>query len=136
MSTASIKETLLREVSTLPPDYYSEVLNFIESLKVDKPKTASGKRPRSELLGCMKGKIWMADDFNAPMELVDSEFMEYANKVLKSIGGRVWMPYGVDAQQEESAKPVKKMPKPGCMRGEIWMADDFDAPLEEFEEYM
>ena len=24
----------------------------------------------------------------------------------------------------------KKVPKPGCMKGKIWMADDFDAPLE------
>ena len=24
----------------------------------------------------------------------------------------------------------------GCMKGEIWMADDFDAPLEDFAEYM
>jgi antitoxin (DNA-binding transcriptional repressor) of toxin-antitoxin stability system len=25
---------------------------------------------------------------------------------------------------------------PGSAKGLIWMADDFDAPLEEFEEYM
>ncbi|MDR1922928.1 MAG: DUF2281 domain-containing protein [Planctomycetaceae bacterium] len=24
----------------------------------------------------------------------------------------------------------------GCLKGQIWMADDFDAPLEEFKEYM
>ena len=24
----------------------------------------------------------------------------------------------------------------GCMKGKIWMADDFDAPLEEMREYM
>ena len=24
----------------------------------------------------------------------------------------------------------------GCMSGKIWMADDFDAPLEDFVEYM
>jgi hypothetical protein len=29
-----------------------------------------------------------------------------------------------------------KVPKLGCLEGEIWMADDFDAPMEEFEEYM
>ena len=75
MSTASIKETLLREVSTLPPDYYSDVLNFIESLKVDKPKTSNGKRPLSELKGWLKGKVWMADDFDAPLEEMQ-EYME------------------------------------------------------------
>ena len=36
----------------------------------------------------------------------------------------------------ESAEPVKRVPQPGCMKGEIWMSDDFDAPMEEFEEYM
>ena len=24
----------------------------------------------------------------------------------------------------------------GCLEGQIWMADDFDAPLDDFEEYM
>jgi addiction module RelB/DinJ family antitoxin len=81
-------------------------------------------------------EVWKSDDFDAPMELVDSEFVEYANKVLKSIGGKVWMPYDIDETQEKSARPVRRMPKFGCMKGEIWMAEDFDAPLEEFKEYM
>jgi len=33
-------------------------------------------------------------------------------------------------------EPEIKAPKPGCMKGKIWMADDFDAPLEDFKEYM
>ena len=36
----------------------------------------------------------------------------------------------------ELAELVKKTPKLGCMKGKIWMADDFDAPLEDFKEYM
>ena len=24
----------------------------------------------------------------------------------------------------------------GCMKGKMWMPDDFDAPLEDFKEYM
>ena len=35
-----------------------------------------------------------------------------------------------------TAVSLKKTPKPGCMKGKIWMADDFDAPLEDFNEYM
>jgi DNA-damage-inducible protein J len=35
-----------------------------------------------------------------------------------------------------TAEPGIKVPKPGCMKGKIWMADDFDAPLEDFKEYM
>jgi len=39
-------------------------------------------------------------------------------------------------------EPVKKAVIPdlpykrGCMKGKMWMADDFDAPLEDFKEYM
>jgi len=33
MSMANIRETLLQEFNTLPPTYYSDVLDFIESLK-------------------------------------------------------------------------------------------------------
>ncbi|MDR0448101.1 MAG: type II toxin-antitoxin system RelB/DinJ family antitoxin [Treponema sp.] len=35
-----------------------------------------------------------------------------------------------------TAEPERKIPKPGCMKGRIWMADDFDAPLEDFNEHM
>jgi len=39
-------------------------------------------------------------------------------------------------------EPVKKtnisdLPfKRGCMKGKMWIADDFNAPLEDFKEYM
>jgi len=36
--------------------------------------------------------------------------------------------------------PPEKVPKlpfsRGCMKGKMWMADDFDAPPEDFREYM
>ena len=35
------------------------------------------------------------------------------------------------------AKPEpQKVPVFGCAKGKIWMADDFDAPLEDFKDYM
>jgi DNA-damage-inducible protein J len=35
------------------------------------------------------------------------------------------------------SNPVDKLPfGRGCMKGKIQMAEDFDAPLEDFEEYM
>jgi len=37
--------------------------------------TVNGKLPRSELRGCLKGKVWMADDFDAPLEEM-REYME------------------------------------------------------------
>ena len=33
------------------------------------------KRPRSEIIGCLKGKVWMAEDFNDPIEEL-KEYME------------------------------------------------------------
>jgi antitoxin (DNA-binding transcriptional repressor) of toxin-antitoxin stability system len=32
--------------------------------------------------------------------------------------------------------PVTGIPKAGSLEGKIWMADDFDEPLEELREYM
>ncbi|MGK7945433.1 MAG: type II toxin-antitoxin system Phd/YefM family antitoxin [Microcystaceae cyanobacterium] len=32
--------------------------------------------------------------------------------------------------------PIKRPLKRGSARGKIWMSEDFDAPLEDFEEYM
>jgi len=41
----------------------------------DKSKTIKEKIPFSELRGIFKGKIWMADDFDAPLEEM-REYME------------------------------------------------------------
>ena len=46
------------------------LITFLESKKKELPKT-----PRSELNGKWKGKIWMSDDFNAPLEEM-KEYME------------------------------------------------------------
>ena len=35
--------------------------------------TQSKKSPRSEIIGILKNKVWMSDDFNEPLE----EFEEY-----------------------------------------------------------
>ncbi len=32
--------------------------------------------------------------------------------------------------------PIKRSLKRGSAKGKIWMSDDFDEPLENFEEYM
>ena len=77
--------------------------------KTDDPKNVAGTMPRSELKGCME--VCPSDDFNTPLEPV---------------------------QKSSYLCPpdLTKVPQPGCMRGKIWMADDFDAPMEEFAEYM
>ncbi len=32
--------------------------------------------------------------------------------------------------------PIKRPLKRGSAKGKVWMSDDFDEPLEEFQEYM
>jgi len=36
----------------------------------------------------------------------------------------------------EEKKPVRPPFAFGCMKGKVWMSDDFDEPLEDFKEYM
>jgi antitoxin (DNA-binding transcriptional repressor) of toxin-antitoxin stability system len=35
-----------------------------------------------------------------------------------------------------SVEPKRRPAKAGSAKGLVWMSDDFDAPLEEFKEYM
>ncbi|MCL2188328.1 MAG: DUF2281 domain-containing protein [Defluviitaleaceae bacterium] len=55
---------------------YEVVITFLEpvekSFAVDEQPQ---KRPLSELKGLLKDKVWMADDFNAPLEEM-KEYME------------------------------------------------------------
>ena len=37
---------------------------------------------------------------------------------------------------KETAQGQKKGRKFGCVKGDYWMAADFDAPLDDFKEYM
>ena len=76
---------------------------------------------------------------------VDSEIRNQAQDVFASLGLDMTSAIDIFLRQtvrqrtipfEVPSEPNKKTPKPGCMRGKIWMADDFDAPLEDFKEYM
>ena len=44
--------------------------------------------------------------------------------------------HGKPVVRLESAQPTPKLPRIGAFKGEIWMSDDFDEPLEEFKDYM
>ena len=52
------------------------------------------------------------------------------NVFLRQVIQQRSIPFTVKAGKE------KKKPKLGGWEGKIWMADDFDAPLEDFKEYM
>ena len=61
------------------------------------------------------------------------ELMEDARK------GRIIYIIGEDGREYElilKRMPVNKPRKPGSLKGKLVIADDFDAPLPEFEPYM
>lgn len=39
------------------------------------------------------------------------------------------IPFAITARTEES---VQRIPRPGKLKGKIWMSEDFNAPLEDF----
>ena len=44
-------------------------------------------------------------------------------------------PHRAVLQVDEAPAAVRAAPKAGCLKG-FWMVPDFDAPLEDFREYM
>lgn len=41
-----------------------------------------------------------------------------------------------DDQPVAKISPIKRPLKRGSAKGKLWMSDDFDQPLEDFQEYM
>jgi addiction module RelB/DinJ family antitoxin len=54
---------------------------------------------------------------------------------IKGVINNNGIPFNVVAPPEQSPKMTKESMF-GCMRGKMWMAEDFDAPLDDFREYM
>ena len=61
-------------IQALPEDLKQEAVHFLEYLefKQEKREQATTAKKRGGL-GSMKGKVWMAEDFDAPLE----DFKEY-----------------------------------------------------------
>jgi len=58
-----------KTIQPIPVDGdYEVIITFIQPVRKQ-------KRPLSELRGFMKGDVWMADDFNAPLDEM-KEYME------------------------------------------------------------
>ncbi|MCL2095861.1 MAG: DUF2281 domain-containing protein [Oscillospiraceae bacterium] len=65
---------------------YEVVITFIEPLKKEKENTKPAeeeKLPCSTAKGLWKGKVWMSDDFNEPLEEM-KEYMSYALDVFSA----------------------------------------------------
>jgi len=59
--------TIYAKIEALPPSLKEQAINFIDFLS---QKVKSGKKHKNvPEFGCLKGKIVMSDDFDAPLEL-------------------------------------------------------------------
>ena len=76
---------------------------------------------------------------------VDSDIKLKAQNVFSALGLDMTSAINIFLRQavrkngipfELTAEEPKKVPQFGCMKGEIWMSDDFDEPLDDFKEYM
>ncbi|MCL2007165.1 MAG: type II toxin-antitoxin system RelB/DinJ family antitoxin [Treponema sp.] len=75
---------------------------------------------------------------------VDNDIKKEAQDVFSSLGMDMTTAINIFLRQviylrsipfAIASESAKKVPKPGCMKGKIWMADDFNAPLEDMKEY-
>lgn len=66
-----IQPTLLEKLEALPESLQIEVLHYIEFLSeryLEKPDASELQKKKRGGFGIWKGKVWMADDFDAPLE--------------------------------------------------------------------
>lgn len=73
-STTSIDE-LIQQCQALPPDLQRQVIDYVEFLRVkyltpqevkEQPDTSVAAKSQ-RTLGLHRGKIWISDDFDAPL---------------------------------------------------------------------
>ena len=67
------EQTLIQEIHTLPENLKLEVLHFVQLLKQKQNIESEPAKPRGRKAGSAKDEIFMADDFDAPLE----DFAEY-----------------------------------------------------------
>jgi mRNA-degrading endonuclease RelE of RelBE toxin-antitoxin system len=64
-----VQPTILEKLEKLPEPLQTEVLHYVEFLLEKYVEESSVELPRKKRkAGLLKGKIWMADDFDAPLE--------------------------------------------------------------------
>ncbi|MBC7569488.1 MAG: DUF2281 domain-containing protein [Spirosoma sp.] len=65
---------LLTEITSLPPELRREVEDFVAFLRAKKqPQPLKKHELKEREFGYAKGKVWLSDDFEAPL----SDFGEY-----------------------------------------------------------
>jgi len=64
-----IQPVILQKLAELPESLQTEVLHYIEFLIEKHAQNLSQEKPTKRGgLGTWKGKIWMSDDFDEPLE--------------------------------------------------------------------
>lgn len=64
-----MQSALLKKLEQLPESLQIEVLHYIELLLEKHTQEAATPAPtKKRKAGLLKGKIWMADNFDAPLE--------------------------------------------------------------------
>ena len=65
-----VETAILQKLEQLPESLQTEVIHYIEFLLDKHAKVASEKEKskKKRKAGLLKGKIWMSDDFDAPLE--------------------------------------------------------------------
>lgn len=61
------EQLILRELHNMPESLKVEVLHFVQFLKQETKKSQKPQRLKRQA-GILKGKIWMAPDFDAPLK--------------------------------------------------------------------
>ena len=59
---------LEEKIKQIPQEYIAEVVNFLDLLQYKIRAEQPAKEKPKRQLGLLKGQIWMADDFDAPLE--------------------------------------------------------------------
>ncbi|MGD1908715.1 MAG: DUF2281 domain-containing protein [Leptolyngbyaceae cyanobacterium] len=66
-----IQPVILKKLEALPKSLQTEVLHYIEFLSeryIEKASESEPQKQKRSGFGIWKGKIWMSDDFDAPLE--------------------------------------------------------------------
>jgi Protein of unknown function (DUF2281) len=63
-----MEQALLEQIQRLPESVQQEALNYIEGLVAKHNQSMQTPQiDRKNAFGIWKGKVWMSDDFNAPI---------------------------------------------------------------------
>jgi hypothetical protein len=69
----TLEYQIYQEVKKVTPLLQKDVLDFVRFLLYKQEKTTLFPTRKTPILGCAKGRIWMAEDFDEPLE----DFKEY-----------------------------------------------------------